>query len=441
MISVLPAEIAELFPFPDHWAEVGGFRLHFVDEGPRSDQAVVLLHGNPTWSFLYREIIPLVAAAGFRVIAPDHLGCGRSDHGAVESHYDIAHHTGRLLGLLDAAGVSQAVFFLQDWGAVIGMAAGAARGGLFGGAVVGNAFWGRGSTYHHRVWPWRSLHAPVAGPLLFGRRPVFVDGAAHGMPPNRSEAVRAAYRMPWEASRGPGATLAWPRAIALDDSSPTAPLADQLWEWMATADVPIRWVWGGSDVVFPPEEQYQAMADRFPQGRRYRPVMVEEGRHFIQEWAPQQCAEALVRVAEETFTAARSDDAATGSERGAEGAPAAPERAGLVRPLTVLVDEVSDSATATALESLGTAWSAPSGRRYELRRAGPRLEAALVLDPERIVAPPRGEEIDGDLLALAGAIADSRGGDWSSEGLRSVARVWGGWQPDAVPSPPFPSKP
>ena len=355
MISGLPPDVAELFPFEPHWAEVGGFQLHYIDEGPRSDRAVVLLHGNPTWSFLYREIIPLVTGAGFRVIAPDHLGCGRSDHGLTESQYDIAHHAGRLLGLLDAAGVSQAVFFLQDWGAVIGMAAGAARAGLFRGAVAGNAFWGRGSTYHHRVWPWRSLHAPVAGALLFGRRPVFVDGATHGMPPELPEVVRAAYRMPWAASRGPGATLAWPRAIALDDSSPTAPLADQLWEWMARADVPIRWVWGVADVVFPPQEQYEAMADRFPQGRRFAPVMVEEGRHFVQEWAPGPCAEALVQVAEEVFASGAASSAPPPPS--GDCAPAAPERAGLVRPLTVLVDEGVDSSTASALDALGPVWS------------------------------------------------------------------------------------
>lgn len=438
MISALPAGIAELFPFPGHWAEVGGFRLHYVDEGPRSDRAVVLLHGNPTWSFLYRDIIPEVAGAGFRVIAPDHLGCGRSDHGVVESQYDIAHHTGRLVGLLDSAGVSQAVFFLQDWGAVIGMAAGAARAGLFRGAVVGNAFWGRGSSYHHRVWPWRSLHAPVAGSLLFGRRPVFIDGAAHGMPPGQPEVVRSAYRLPWEAGRGPGATLAWPRAIALDDSSPTAPMADHLWDWMVTADVPIRWVWGAADVVFPPGEQYEAMADRFPQGRRYAPVMVEEGRHFIQEWAPRQCAEALVQVAEEAF-AGRPGPASTPSMGKSEGAPAAPERDGLVRPLTVLVDEGVDSGMAAALDSLGPLWSAPSGRRYQLRRSGPRVEVALALDPKRIAPPPSGDEVDVDLLTLAGAVADSKGGDWSGEGLRAVARVWGGWQPDSGP-PASPAK-
>lgn len=434
MIADLPAAVAELFPFEPHWAEVGGFQLHYVDEGPRSDRAVVLLHGNPTWSFLYRRIIPEVAAAGFRVIAPDHLGCGRSDHAFAESQYDIAHHTGRLLGLLDAAGVRKAVFFLQDWGSVIGMAAGAARDGLFCGAAIGNAFWGLGSTYHRRVWPWRSLHSPVAGPLLFGRRSVFVDGAAHGMPPDLPDPVRRGYVMAWRAHHGPGATLAWPRAIALDDSSPTAPLAAQLWDWMATADLPVRWVWGAADVVFPPTEQYEAMADRFPRGRQYRPVMIEEGRHFIQEWAPQACAESLVQVASEAFGGDPPRGAgavhAQPSRDSDPGAPAAPARAGLVRPLTVLVDEGVDPALASALDALGPEWPAASGRRYQLHRQDRRLEVALLTDPTRIAAPPRGDDVDADLLELAASVADHQGAEWSGEGVRSVARVWGGWQPE-----------
>jgi haloalkane dehalogenase len=419
MIAELPAEIAQLFPFDPHWADVGGFRLHYVDEGPPSNRAVVLLHGNPTWSFLYRDIIPAVAAAGFRVIAPDHLGCGRSDHAFAESQYDIAHHTGRLLGLLDAAGVRQAVFFLQDWGSVIGMAAGAAREGLFGGAVAGNAFWGLGSSYHRRTWPWRSLHAAVAGPLIFGRRSVFVDGAAHGMPPDQPGAVRNAYRMAWEAHHGPGATLAWPRAIDLDGFSPTAPLAAQLWNWMATADVPVRWVWGAADVVFPPAEQFEAMADRLPQGRRYPPIMIDEGRHFIQEWAPQQCAEALIQVAEEVFA----------TSPGPPSAPVAGPQVGLVRPLVVLVDEGVDPGLAPALDACGPQWSSPRGRKYELRRRGRRLEVTVHVDPTRIVAPPSGDDIDADLLGLAADLADRLGGEWSGDGTRAVGRVWGGWQP------------
>ena len=302
MIETLPDEVAELFPFEPHWVRAGGYTLHYVDEGPRTDTAVVLLHGNPTWSFLYRNIIPKVVAAGYRVIAPDYLGCGRSDHARSSGEYAIAHHVGRTLAVLDDAGVSRAVFFLQDWGGPIGLGACLARPGLLAGFAAGNTFWGVGSGFHHQVFPWRALHAPVAGPLLFGRRPVFLDGAKRGMPDScHSGAVWHGYRLPWEANEGPGSQLAWPRAISVGKDHPTQPLADALWEAMATWDVPVRFVWGGADPVFPPGEQGVAMRDRLPRGKEHEMLVIPEGRHFIQEWAPTEISNALIDVAKEAF--------------------------------------------------------------------------------------------------------------------------------------------
>lgn len=430
MIADLPPAVEELFPFAPHFVDVAGSMLHYVDEGPRSTDAVVLLHGNPTWSFLYRRIIPEVVAAGWRVIAPDHLGCGRSDQGRLAGQYPIALHAARLLSVLEHAGVRRAVFFLQDWGGPIGMAASLSRPGLFAGAVLGNTFWGRGSSFHHEPFPWRILHGPLAGPLLFDRRPVFVNGAALGMPSDLPDAVLAAYALPWQVNGGAGATLAWPRAIALDDDSPTAPLADAIWEWMASADVPLRWVWGASDVVFPPSEQYEAMADRFPRGRDHPPVLVDDGRHFIQEWAPGECAEALVAVAAEAFAGVTPDGEAAVAPV-AHHDPDRPSRP-FVPPLPVLDDDVA-AEHADAIGPLHGPWEAPSGRHYLLGVGPSRLRVDLQLPPDRVVPLPSGELIDEDLLALAGVIADRIGPGWSARGVRNAARVWGSW--DRRPSP------
>lgn len=417
MIPVLPDDIAAEFPFEPHWVNVAGHDLHYVDEGPRSDAAVVLLHGNPTWSFLYRRIIPLVTDAGWRVVAPDYLGSGRSDHGTVSSQYSISHHIGRTLAVLAHADVRRAVFFLQDWGGPIGMGCGMAVEGLFRGAALGNTFWGRASSFHERVFPWRALHGPVAGPLLFGRRSVFIEGAARGMPPDLSEVARRAYRLPWEVHGGPGATLPWPRAISLGPEHPTDPLAAALWDWMRRADVPVRWVWGAGDVVFPPGEQYEAMADRFPRGRQHAPVLVDDGGHFVQEFAPEAIAAAVVACAEEGL----KDPAA----------PAAPVLdepvVSLVAPLTVLVDDGVTDVWAAGVDALGEEWLAPSGRRYRLVRRDSRLEVQLLVPSDWLVAHPLGEEVDGDLLAMAAEVGDRLGGDWTADAVRNASRVWGGW--------------
>jgi haloalkane dehalogenase len=274
-----------------------------VDEGPRSAEAIVLPHGNPTWSFLYRDIIPPLVDAGYRVIAPDHLGSGRSDHAATEAEYAISLHAARLAALLEGAGVERAVFFLQDWGGPISLGAGLRRPELVAGMVLGNTFWGEGSQFHHLVFPWRALHGPIAGPLLMGRTSTFLDGCIlNAMPtPAHSGVVWDAYHLPWEASPGAGAMLPWPRAISLGSDHPTRALADSIRSWLPDLDVPARFVWGASDPVFPWEEQGVALRELLPRGRVHDPVVVDGAGHFIQEWAPNQCAEALLAVADEAF--------------------------------------------------------------------------------------------------------------------------------------------
>ncbi len=304
MIDELPAEVRSVFPFAAHWVNVSGFNLHYVDEGPRSSDAVLLLHGNPTWSFLYRKVIPTVAAAGLRVIAPDFLGSGRSDHSQAEGEYQIAHHIGRTLSLLDAAGVNRLVVFCQDWGGPIGMGCGLARPGLLRGLGLGNTFWGEGSEFHRRVFPWRALHGPVVGDVLFNRRPVFVDGARLGMPPEVADdpVAQLAYRLPWKVHGSYLGTLAWPRAISLGPDHPTQPLADALWAALGSWDVPVRFVWGGADPVFPWTEQGERLWNRLPRGHEAEPLVVPDGRHFIQEYAPDEIAASMIDLATEGFS-------------------------------------------------------------------------------------------------------------------------------------------
>ena len=178
-----------------------------------------------------------------------------------------------------------------------------ARPGLLRGLGLGNTFWGQGSKFHHRVFPWRALHGPVVGPLVFNRLPVFVDGAGLGMPADvaADPVVQRAYRLPWDIHGSQLATLAWPRAISLGPDHPSQPLADALWTALGSWDIPVRFVWGGADPVFPWSEQGEALLDRLPRGRDVEPVVVNEGRHFIQEFVPEEIAAAMVELAREGF--------------------------------------------------------------------------------------------------------------------------------------------
>ena len=112
----------ELYPFESHWLDIDGCRMHYLDEGPRDGQVVVLLHGQPSWSFLYRNVIPPLAVAGHRVIAPDLIGFGRSDKPAALSDYTYERAEQWLrTALLDVLDLNDITLFAQDWGGLLSL--------------------------------------------------------------------------------------------------------------------------------------------------------------------------------------------------------------------------------------------------------------------------------------------------------------------------------
>lgn len=104
------------WPFEPKWFDSVDGRMHYVDEGPRDGNPVVMMHGNPTWGFLYRNFIGPVTAAGHRAIVPDHLGFGRSDKPDRPGLYTIRRHAERLEALLESLDLSEATVVCQDWG-------------------------------------------------------------------------------------------------------------------------------------------------------------------------------------------------------------------------------------------------------------------------------------------------------------------------------------
>ncbi len=136
------------FPFDPNYAEIsavpgdpsaGTLRVHYLDEGPRDAAPVLLLHGEPTWSYLYRHMVPVLTAAGHRVVVPDLVGFGRSDKPAATDDYTYARHVAWMselvLGHLDLTGIT---FFGQDWGGLVGLRLVAAAPERFARVVVGN---------------------------------------------------------------------------------------------------------------------------------------------------------------------------------------------------------------------------------------------------------------------------------------------------------------
>ncbi len=133
------------YPFVPQYVEVadgagGRLRLHYVDEGPRDGAPVLLLHGEPSWSFLYRKMIPVLVDAGLRAVAPDLVGCGRSDKPRARDDYTYQRHVDWMTGFLETVDLTGATLVGQDWGGLIGLRLVAEHPDRFARVVAANTF-------------------------------------------------------------------------------------------------------------------------------------------------------------------------------------------------------------------------------------------------------------------------------------------------------------
>ncbi|WP_193610445.1 haloalkane dehalogenase [Nocardioides lijunqiniae] len=131
------------YPFAPHYLDVAAdgvdpVRMHYLDEGPRDGPVALLLHGQPTWSYLYRTVLPVLVERGIRVIAPDNIGFGRSDKPAVATDYTFARHIAWMRGLVTGLDLRDVTLVAQDWGGPIGLSVLAAEPDRFARVVAAN---------------------------------------------------------------------------------------------------------------------------------------------------------------------------------------------------------------------------------------------------------------------------------------------------------------
>src|SRR5438874_1960714 len=162
------------YPFVPHYFEVDGLRIHYVDDGPADAQdTVLMLHGEPSWSYLYRKMIPIIAGTGHRVIVPDLVGFGRSDKPASRSDYTYQRHVDWMRGLLLGLNLSNVTLVGQDWGGLIGLRLAAEHEDRFSRVVTANTFLPTGDVPAGKAflrWQQFSQETPVfhAGGIVKG---------------------------------------------------------------------------------------------------------------------------------------------------------------------------------------------------------------------------------------------------------------------------------
>jgi len=279
----LPPAIRQQWPYAPHSARVNGWRMHYVDEG--SGDPVVLLHGNPTWGFLYREVIPPLVQGGYRVIVPDMIGFGLSEKPTREHAHTLDGHSANLVSLVRQLDLDRVTLVCHDWGGPTGLSCALSNLDRMRALVIMSTWaWPTPpAEFHSRIFPWRTMHAPLVGPYLLGNHSALAGRGIYLSVVEREkfrQRAQAAYEavLPDPASRLP--TWAWPRWIPLDDQARAYERFVWLEQELSRCKLPSIIIWGREDEVF----DAQTFAARFKRMLPHAegPHLVT-GRHFLQE--------------------------------------------------------------------------------------------------------------------------------------------------------------
>src|SRR6185437_12780875 len=212
------------WPFAPCYVEVDGLRMHYVDEGPPEAPPVLMLHGEPSWSYLYRKMIPIVAAAGHRVIAPDLVGFGRSDKLASRTEYTYERHVGWMAGFVRALDLRQITLVCQDWGGLIGLRVAAKDEGRFARIVAANTGLPTGEQkLPEAFFTWQRF-SQEAPDLPVGQ--IVAMGCRRPLAPE----VIAAYDAPFPDVRHKEGARQFPLLVPSHPEDPAVPANRRAWE-------------------------------------------------------------------------------------------------------------------------------------------------------------------------------------------------------------------
>ncbi len=271
--------------------EVGGYRMHVMEWG--AGRPVLLLHGNPTWGFLYRKVVGALRGARLHFVVPDLVGLGFSDKPTRASEHRLENHARWLGALLDGPGLDDLVFVGQDWGGPIGLRALADRPGLAKGLVVLNTVVGpprpgfRPTLFH------RLAHLPLVSDVLF-RGLAFPQRALHrvqGDPASIAGDVARAYRFPLAGRRNNLAPLALARMVPNTLDHPSIEPLRRCQAFVEGFTGPSAIVWGDRDPIL--GRLRGRLQELMPNAR----VTATTAGHFLQEEVPAEIAEAVRFVA------------------------------------------------------------------------------------------------------------------------------------------------
>ncbi len=280
------------YPFAPNYADVpdgegATLRVHYLDEGPRDAAPILLMHGEPSWSYLYRKMIPILVDAGHRVIAPDLVGFGRSDKPTEKSDYTYARHVAWMqAAIIDHLDLRDATFFGQDWGGLVGLRLVAENPDRFTRIVVGNTGLPTGDgplSDAFMAWQKFSQETPVFD-IGF-----LIDSATVA---ELTEGEIAAYNAPFPDDSYKAGARIFPSLVPTRPDDPAAADNRAAWKVLEAWDKPLITCFSDSDPVTAGGER--VFQQRVPGAAGQPHVTIERAAHFFQEDGAEQLAQVLI---------------------------------------------------------------------------------------------------------------------------------------------------
>lgn len=262
-----------------------GLRLHYLDEGSKGQPVVLLLHGEPSWSYLYRKMIPKLSDSGFRVIAPDLIGFGKSDKLIDPNEYSYQEHVKWIAQLVESLDLTEMLLFCQDWGGLIGLRLLTEMEDRFSFVIASNTFLPTGVTpMPDSFLKWRAYSQHSTS---FDIGKIIDMGTVHPL----SEAVKEAYNAPYPSEEYKAGARIFPSLVPVDFNDPEALKNRNAWERLKHWKKPFLTIFGDSDDIMKGAEKIFQNTIPGTKGQNHK---ILNAGHFIQEDAGEELAELIL---------------------------------------------------------------------------------------------------------------------------------------------------
>jgi haloalkane dehalogenase len=280
------------YSFQAHYIDVGDEHeliMHYVDYGPSDGPIILMLHGEPSWSYLYRNMINVAASSGFRVIAPDLIGFGKSDKYANQEVYTYASHLEWLNRLIEQLALTEINLICQDWGGLLGLRLVAAQTEKFAAVVAANTMLPTGEHEPSEAFKAWQTYSQTTDNFNIGN---IIQGATHK---EIIEEVIAAYNAPFPSEKYKAGARKFPMLVPTSLDDPEAQNNKEAWEVLKTFTKPFLTAFSDKDPVTKGGEKiFQKL---IPGCKGQKHTIIKNGGHFLQE----DCALELITLAIECF--------------------------------------------------------------------------------------------------------------------------------------------